>query len=199
MSDRKINPLAYEPTGWYWVVAGDPNRVFSSAQVAYVDSSDPDYLNWVSNGGIPTPIATDGELADVFARGNHGHALVAAAGWSVTGWGWVQPLDRADVLFAAGLAITSATAPALDAVYALDELTRVRLNSNVTYINVNGTFPNGDPEKLWPDADGQLHTFQTTDLYMAFGAAVANYIAAVHDWAEAGGDGDLPSQPVEIG
>lgn len=58
----------YTPSAWYWIVAGDPSQVYSSAAAAYVPATDPGYLDWLSEGGVPTRIANESELRDVLTQ-----------------------------------------------------------------------------------------------------------------------------------
>lgn len=55
----------YAPHDWYWIVAGDESRVWSSKASAYVPVSDATFQAWLDRGGIPTRIASEQELADV--------------------------------------------------------------------------------------------------------------------------------------
>lgn len=60
-----IDPPPYDPTDWYWIVAGDESRVWSSKASAYVPVSDATFQAWLDHGGIPSRIASEQELADV--------------------------------------------------------------------------------------------------------------------------------------
>ena len=55
----------YSPDNWYWIVAGDESRVWSSKASAYVPADDATYQAWREAGGIPSRIASEQELADV--------------------------------------------------------------------------------------------------------------------------------------
>lgn len=57
----------YDPANHYWIVGGDAARVYSSAAVTYVSSTDPTYTAWQRNGRQPTRILSEGELGDVLA------------------------------------------------------------------------------------------------------------------------------------
>lgn len=57
--------MMYSPDNWYWIVAGDETRVWSSAASAYVPADDVTYQAWREAGGIPTRIASEPELAGV--------------------------------------------------------------------------------------------------------------------------------------
>lgn len=189
--------MQYVPALWYWTVANQPNLVFSAPLSAYVDpATDQGYLDFINAGNAATSIVSDGELADVLTRAGMSASLIYAAGWA--DWGGVPPLDRVTVLMAAGLAIVSTGTPTLNATYAIDETMRVRLNTNVSYIQAYGAFPAGAATKDWPDINGTLHTFTTTQDFLNFARAIADYVSEVSDWGMAGGTGTLPTQPVTI-
>jgi hypothetical protein len=52
----------YNPANWYWAVAGDAARVYSSAVGDYVLVADPAYVLWRQDDTRPTPIASVDEL-----------------------------------------------------------------------------------------------------------------------------------------
>lgn len=60
----KIAPL-YLASAWYWQVAGDTNRVWSSASGAYVPTSNTDFQAWQAAGGVATRIDSESSLNDV--------------------------------------------------------------------------------------------------------------------------------------
>ena len=57
--------MTYDPFDWYWIVAGDESRVWSSKASTYVPADDATFQGWLDRGGIPTRIASEQELADV--------------------------------------------------------------------------------------------------------------------------------------
>ena len=57
--------ITYTPYDWYWIVAGDESRVWSSKASAYVSVSDATFQAWLDRGGIPTRIASEEELSGV--------------------------------------------------------------------------------------------------------------------------------------
>lgn len=59
------SPLLYTAENWYWIVAGDATKVFSSASGDYVLVADVTYQNWLSMGGVPTRIESEVSLGDV--------------------------------------------------------------------------------------------------------------------------------------
>lgn len=62
--------ISYNPKDWYWVVAGDTSKVFSSKIGDFVQASDPTYQAWVASGGVPTNIVSAAELGEVLAPYN---------------------------------------------------------------------------------------------------------------------------------
>jgi hypothetical protein len=59
--------MMYNATDWYWIVAGDETRVFSSKTGDYVQLNDVRYLAWLNLGGSPSRIASEAELGEVLA------------------------------------------------------------------------------------------------------------------------------------
>jgi hypothetical protein len=57
----------YDPKNWYWIVAGDETRVFSSATGNYVPANDATYVAWAADGTMPTRILNETELGEVLA------------------------------------------------------------------------------------------------------------------------------------
>jgi hypothetical protein len=60
-------PATYDPTNWYWIVAGSTTSVFSSATGNYVPASNAAYQAWIGAGNSPTSIVSEAELGDVLA------------------------------------------------------------------------------------------------------------------------------------
>lgn len=57
------------PTDWYWVVADDESRAYSSASGDYVRADDSAFQAWLSRGdAMPTRIASEAELGEVLAQ-----------------------------------------------------------------------------------------------------------------------------------
>lgn len=57
--------IPFNPANWYWVVAGSPTQVYSSAAVAYVPVADATYNAWLATGGTATPIPVEQDLWDL--------------------------------------------------------------------------------------------------------------------------------------
>ena len=56
---------AYNALNWYWIVAGDTARVYSSDAHDYVPSSDAVYQAWLADDALPTIIDTEYNLGAV--------------------------------------------------------------------------------------------------------------------------------------
>jgi len=61
MPDDEIK-LPLNPGNWFWFVAGDRTRVYSSAAVGYVPLTDPTYVAFLANNGRTTAIRSEAEL-----------------------------------------------------------------------------------------------------------------------------------------
>lgn len=59
--------MSYDPYDWYWIVAGDETKVYSSASGNYVQAADAGYVSWLARGNSPTRIPSEAELGDVLA------------------------------------------------------------------------------------------------------------------------------------
>ena len=61
-------PDKYEPSNWYWTVANDDTKAYSSAAGDYVQPSNAAFVAWVNRGNFPTRIASEAELGEVLAQ-----------------------------------------------------------------------------------------------------------------------------------
>lgn len=96
-------------------------------------------------------------------------------------------------LLATGIAITSISTSALDAVYSLSAQSQLDISAVDLYILRNSTFPRGLSTTLWADMAGDMHTFPSTAVFVAFGNAVADYVDQIEDYINSGGtEGSLP-------
>ena len=57
----------YRPEAWFWVVAGDHSKVWSSQHGCYLPAVHPEFSTWVEQGHTPTAILNEAELSDVLA------------------------------------------------------------------------------------------------------------------------------------
>ena len=60
----------YDPFKWYWKVAGSATHVYSSASGDYVAVDDAAFVEWTSDGTVPTNIVSAAELGEVLAPYN---------------------------------------------------------------------------------------------------------------------------------
>jgi hypothetical protein len=58
----------YDPADWYWIVAGDESRAWSSVRATYVPASDTAFAAWLSEGNRATRIASEFELDQVLRQ-----------------------------------------------------------------------------------------------------------------------------------
>jgi hypothetical protein len=70
----------FDATDWYWIVAGDQSKVFSSYQSAYVSSDDVRYQRWVATNGGPTFIALESDLVELLAEKAPGACVPSSGG-----------------------------------------------------------------------------------------------------------------------
>lgn len=62
--------LPYIPKDWYWFVAGNETKVYSSKRGDFFPVSDPGYQAWLTSGGVTSRIANAAELGEVLAPYN---------------------------------------------------------------------------------------------------------------------------------
>lgn len=62
----------FNAADWYWRVANDPSKIYSSKRNLYVGPMDADYVAWLVAQGVPAavPIASEGEVWD-YVKGMH--------------------------------------------------------------------------------------------------------------------------------
>jgi hypothetical protein len=70
MGDVFAPTKPYNPANWYWTVAGDASRAYSSAVGDYVPNTNAAFVAWGSDGTVPTVIATAFDLGTVLAPYN---------------------------------------------------------------------------------------------------------------------------------
>ena len=170
----------YDPAKWYWIVAGDTTRVWSSATAAYVPTSDAGYIEWLAEGNVPTRIASEAELQEVFAQ-------QYPAGW---------PPNPVQMAFAGPLAVACTSIPALNGNYAIDQQTQAQITGIAAAISAGLGLPGGGTTFNWPDVDGNAHPWAQTQ-FIGFAKAVLNYLYDIAQFA-AGHTSSLPSMNVTI-
>lgn len=60
----------YHAGQWYWYVAGDRSRVFSTASGDYLPANDPAVVAWMADGTVPHNADSEQELGQRLATDN---------------------------------------------------------------------------------------------------------------------------------
>lgn len=171
-------PLAFfNSDDWYWQVTGDTN-LWSSKRFMYVDPTDADYQTWLTLGGTITKIDTQDSLGAVMA----GERIPS-------------------YIRSTGLAITSASNPALNATYALDDLTLVQVGTVARDAACAFGLPMSLSTFNFPDINSTLVAFSADEIRRLY-IAMRDYVAGVNIAISGlvhGNSAELPDQPVEIG
>jgi hypothetical protein len=105
------------------------------------------------------------------------------------------PAAQYDAAIAAGLAVTCASNPALDAIYSVTDADLTGINAEAQFIGLHREFTSGEKTLSWPDAQGQLHTFADRKQFMSFAKAAARYVAACRQALRALNDGTPAAFP----
>lgn len=88
------------------------------------------------------------------------------------------PAQQLTQKIAAGLPVTCAAAPGIDGIYAIGAADQQQVMAVAQYIAAFGKFPANQATLAWPDVDGASHVFATTELFMEFARAAADYVAS---------------------
>ena len=100
----------------------------------------------------------------------------------------------------AGIALTCTGAPALNATYALDDVSTAQIYQIGLYASQLGSFPSGGTTQAYPDITGVPHTF-TIAQFIAFLRVVAPLVSALNMQASIlahGGTAAWPAQTAVI-
>jgi hypothetical protein len=127
-----------------------------------------EFQKWVAAGNTPDPVPAK--------------SLPAQASVALT------------ARIAAGIAITSTGTPALNATYALDEVSAGQIYQIGLYANQFAVFPSGAVTQAYPDINGLPHTF-TVAQFVAFLRAVAPLVSAINTQAQVMAHGGTPAWP----
>jgi hypothetical protein len=95
---------------------------------------------------------------------------------------------------AAGITLTSTGTPALNATYALDDVSTAQIFQIGLYANQFGVFPSGGTTQAYPDIAGTPHDFGIA-AFIAFLRAVAPLVSALETQAGVMAQGGTPSWP----
>jgi hypothetical protein len=181
---------SYLPASWYWIVGNRsaPNSVFSAPGGTYVSDTDAGYAAFAAGGSQASPILSDGELADVFAKAGLNALALAAA---PTDWGNVPPDDVVAAVMAAGCSLSSAGTPAVNATYELSGQTWQDLRDEAQYIQTFGAFSGGVATLEWSARDA-IVTFTTTAEFLAVVRGLGDYATSWKRWCAGGMTGPAP-------
>jgi hypothetical protein len=147
--------LPYSASSWYWQVAGDTSFVWSSARFAYVSLGDSQYQTFLANGGTLNPISSENDLNGVMAN---------------------QVIPN---YLSTGLTIQSTGNPAINSVYALDNVTVDQVGTVARDSACGLGLPLGLATFTYPDIYGNSQTFTATQIQNLY-VAMRNYIAGVY-------------------
>lgn len=163
----------YDPTHWYWVVAGSLTEVFSTADAAYVVVTDTNYLAWVAQGNQARAINTDGELSWVLVEAGLPWSVVMEVGQTDMGILDAQQIQM--VRMVTGVVLTSTGTPAVNGRYAIDSVSVGYLNGLYVGVKVGDHFPGGTTTFNYPDMSGATHSFTETT-FVALALGVRDYL-----------------------
>lgn len=104
--------------------------------------------------------------------------------------------QSAQAALIAGLSVTSTGTPALNGIYAVDQLSQMDIIAIETSINAGKGFPGGSTTFNYPDMGGVMHSFTET-AFTAFAAAVRDYVYALKS-VVAGASTTLPTTSTTI-
>ena len=166
----------YNPTNWYWAVAGNASVVWSSASLGYVPTTDATYTAWLAAGNSPTSIASAAELYQVMQQ-------------------QVVPAIQT-----AGVQITSTSTPSLNGPYPIDEGSQSDMSAIAAGIAAGKGLPSGGSPFAYPNLEGAEVVF-TAEQFTAFAAAIEAYLYAFNQALAAsigGGTTAMPSTALTI-
>lgn len=148
----------YNPLDWYWRV-GDapPTRVWSSASLTFVETTDPTYLAWLARGGVATVIPSKADLLLVMQQ-------------------QIQP-----TIMQRGAFLVSKKTKALNGRFAFEDNMRNFLHATRMAIMAGRPLPGGGNNFNHLDADGNHHIF-TAEQFLEFAEACEHYI---YNWTQA--------------
>jgi hypothetical protein len=105
-------------------------------------------------------------------------------------------IQSAQTALAAGISIVSSGTPALNATYAVDQLSQMDVIAIETSLNAGKGFPGGVTTFNYQDAGGVMHAFSESN-FTDFAAAVRDYVYALKS-VIAGSSSTLPAASVTI-
>ena len=157
----------------------DPTIIPTSPVLGWYDVQDADNPDGLVYAVLPpaanlltlTQAQWDGRMTNPSAWAVEAGSLVTVSAATVT----VAPYDT---LISGGVIVTSASAPILNGVYALDASTQVDITTEASFITSFQEFTTGGTTNLpWQLANGSFVQFPTTTLFLAFAKAVGQLVA----------------------
>ncbi len=135
------------------------------------------------------------------------------AGWNFDGNSFTPPLPHPPVIptpppltpaqiaqnagmaaLAAGIDITSTSAPEINGTYSLTSNTLLMVTGAISYCLLKNQFPGGASTLTFFDAAGTPHVFSSIAEFEAFAEAIASYVNQIQDYINSGGtSGALPT------
>jgi hypothetical protein len=168
--------MSYMPSNWYWIVAGDCNRVWSSGHLQYILASDATYEAWIEAGNRATRIDSVSGLSEVMQR------------------------QAIPMLQSRGVEVVSNHAPSINGPYAIDSLSQTRITALSAGIATGKPLPGGGDTFNYADFTGANRAFSAAD-FLDFASAIEDYVYAFDQAVIAlvfGLPATLPLQPVVI-
>ena len=171
-------------------IYADANNTSIRCQVKF--DAYQDYLPFIASNS--DPVAHGQEIFADLVAGKYG-AIGAYVEVQPT------PYQLYKAAIASGLAVTSASTPALNATYGVADADTANIGAEAQFISTYQEFTNGLTTFPWADATGIVHTFPSTTVFMQFSKAAAQYVSAckqVFIAQSGGGAVQFPSNQITI-
>lgn len=130
---------------------------------------------------FPNPIPFTAMANDIETHGQEIYAACVAGTYGPIG-AYVAPVLTPAQLFAnaiaSGVVVTCEATPSLNGTYGCGTDDQANIMAEAQFIGLYQEFTNGDTNFEWTDTSGSVHTFPSTDVFMAFAKAVAKYVSA---------------------
>jgi len=166
----------YNPTNWYWTVAGNASVAWSSASLGYVPATDATYTAWLAAGNSPTSIGSAAELYQVMQQ----QVVPAVQG--------------------GGVEIISTSTAALNGLYPIDPGAQSTMSALAAGIAAGKGLPSGESTFAYPNSEGAEVGF-TAEQFTTFAAAIEAYLYAFNQALAAriaGSSTAMPSSSLTI-
>jgi hypothetical protein len=157
---------------WYWRMAGETERVFSSAAAAFVPVNDEGYSSWIAAGNT-APAAAAGDLYAYLSERAPDVALAAAPMLSAANL--LPPDVVLAAKLAAGLTLVSTASPQINGTYSISDTAQTKMAAVYGGIKGGDGLPGGGASFLFLDINGVPRQF-TADQFVALAKAARDYI-----------------------